>query len=70
MKMSILAHLSIEQAEKFLVIVGILGQKMRFLGSVALLLHNTLKWSEFLGISFFCVVLVAQGIHAMGFKRA
>ncbi len=43
MEMSILAHLSIEQAEKILVIVGILGQKMRYLGSIDLLLHNALK---------------------------
>ena len=39
-------------------------------GSVALLSHNTLKWSAILGLSFFCAVMVAQGIHATGFKRA
>ena len=39
-------------------------------GSVALLSPNTLKWSAILGLSFFCVVLVAQGIRATGFKHA
>ena len=38
------------------------------LGSVALLLHNTIKWSVILALSFFCAGLVAQGIHATGFK--
>ena len=41
-------------------------------GSIALLSHNTLKWSAILGLSFFAWywLLVAQGIHAAGFKRA
>ena len=38
-------------------------------GSVALLSDNTLKWSAILGLSFFCAVLVAQGIHATEFKH-
>ena len=40
------------------------------LGSVALLSYNILKWRAILELSFFCAVLVAQGIHATGFKHA
>ena len=47
----------------------ILGRYYVDIGSVALLSHNSLKWSAILGLSFFCAMMVAHGIHATGFKR-